>query len=67
VDDRSRHRSRLLDAGFANVFYVAKISADVPAQDTYEVVGHDAEGEGLTRLRLVSHNVEHHQIVGTCA
>jgi hypothetical protein len=47
-----------LDAGFATVFYVAKISADIPAQDTVEVVVYDAEGEELTRFGPVSHDFE---------
>jgi hypothetical protein len=45
-----------LDAGFPTVFYVAKISVDIPAQDTVEVVAYDAEGEKLTRFGPVSHD-----------
>jgi hypothetical protein len=45
-----------LDAGFPTVFYVAKISAAIPAQDTFEVVAYDAEGEELTRFGPVSHD-----------
>jgi hypothetical protein len=45
-----------LDAGFPTVFYVAKISADIPAQDTVEVVAYDADGEELTRVGPVSHD-----------
>jgi hypothetical protein len=45
-----------LDAGFPTVFYVAKISADIPARDTVEVVAYDAEGEELTRFGPVSHD-----------
>jgi hypothetical protein len=47
-----------LDAGFATAFYVAKISTDIPAQDTVEVVAYDAEGEELTRFGPVSHDFE---------
>jgi hypothetical protein len=47
-----------LDAGFPTVFYVAKISADIPAQDTIEVVAYDAEGEELTRFGPVNHDLE---------
>jgi hypothetical protein len=45
-----------LDAGLPTVFYVAKISADIPTQDTVEVVAYDAEGEELTRFGPVSHD-----------
>jgi hypothetical protein len=47
-----------LDAGFPTVFYVATISADIPAQDTVEVVAYDAEGEELTRFGPVNHDFE---------
>jgi hypothetical protein len=40
------------------VFYVAKISADIPAQDTVEVVAYDAKGEELTRFGPVNHDFE---------
>jgi hypothetical protein len=47
-----------LDAGFPTVFYVAKISPDIPAQDTVEVVAYDAGGEELTRFGPVSPDFE---------
>lgn len=38
------------DAGLPVVFYVAKLSTDIPAQDTVEVIAYDADGDEVDRF-----------------